>query len=127
MYFFVQNRLLQGWVVEIRDKWPQLLFTATNIFFGGKYVLIQLHRKIIHQKYIHKKLIEIVTISIFYLKKANNETDMKICYFSCFGQYCFGPRLWQLCRPKQLLMLALEVLRQVRTKSIWFQGKGWLS
>ena len=35
-------------IIEVKDKWPELLCTTTN-FFGGKYDLIQLHRQIIHQ------------------------------------------------------------------------------
>ena len=41
--------LVQSGVIEIRNKRPQSLCTATNISFGGKYDLIHLHRQIIHQ------------------------------------------------------------------------------
>ena len=49
-------------------------------FFGGKYDLIQLHRKNIHQ---HDGLfIETITNSIFYLKfKENNENNMVVHEF----------------------------------------------
>ena len=54
-------------------------------------------------------MIEILTTSIFYLefKESNdNDNEMTFCYFSCLGGTVFSPRLWQFCRPKQLLTLA---------------------
>ena len=62
-----------------------------HYFFCGKYDLIQLHRQSIGtSKFwdIHEKLIE--TITIFFLKKENNENDMN-AHAICFD-FCYQPQ-----------------------------------
>ena len=64
------------------------------IFFGGKYDLIQLHRRIIHQNdgISMRNWLKSSPPAYFYLKfKENNKNDMPFCYFSCLGWYCFQP------------------------------------
>ena len=42
-----------------------------------------------------KKLIDTITTSNFYLKfKENNENDMSVCYFSCFGPVLFSAHVY---------------------------------
>ena len=78
--------------------------------------------KFIHQKQIHKKLIEIVTISIFYLKfKENNENLL----FQLFWLILYRPM-------SMAALLALAAADACLTgllepKLFGFQGKRWLS
>ena len=74
--------------IEVRDKWPQLLCTATNIVLGTFLIWTPSTTNYIWKWWdIHEKLIKIITTSICYLKsKVDNKNDMAALAF--WARYC---------------------------------------